>query len=127
MAEGTSGVAGRIRWLDVEEHRVLLVDLSYCPGSAVVNLIRNAEQVIRAQPPESTLVLVDFTGVAWDADLVALIKEVARLDQPHIIRSAWVGSEALSELWHAAIERVSKRKFHRFQTREEALRFLISA
>jgi hypothetical protein len=115
----------RIRWLETQGQRVLLVDLSYCSGETIGNLIRNAAQVIRAQPLESTLVLGDFTGVRWDSDLVALIKEVASLDQPHIKRSAWVGSEALSQLWHAAIERVSKRTFHRFETREEVLAFLL--
>ena len=116
---------GRIRWLETRGQKVLLLDLSYCSGDTLLSLIRNAALVIRAQPPQSTLVLADFTGVEWNADLVALIKKVASLDQPHIKRSAWVGSDALSQLWHAAIERVSKRTFHRFETREEALTFLL--
>jgi hypothetical protein len=116
---------GRIRWLETHGQKVLLVDLSYCSPESIANAIRNAGQVIRAQPLASTLVLADFTGVSWDPDLVSLIKEVAALDQPHVKRSAWVGSEALSQLWHAAIERVSRRAFHRFETRKEALRFLL--
>src|SRR5437868_2088151 len=115
----------RIRWLDVEGERVLLVDLSYCPHFKVEELIRNAGQVIRSQPLGSTLVLADFTQAEVDLRLVALIKEVAALDQPHVKGSAWVGGESLSELWHAAIERVSNRKFYRFETRGEALRFLL--
>ena len=128
MATGeTTGPAqqSRIRWLDTEGHRVLLVDLSYYSGVRIANVIRDAGQVIRAQPLASTLVLRDFTGVGLDSDLVVLFKEVAPLDQPHIKRSAWVGTESLSQLWHAAIEQVSKLTFQRFETREKALRFLV--
>jgi hypothetical protein len=116
---------GRIRWLETRGQQVLLLDLSYCSRDAITNLMRGAAQVIRAQPVTSTLVLADFTGIEWDADLVALVKELATLDQPHILRSAWVGSETLPQVWHAAIERVSNRTFHRCETREEALMFLL--
>src|SRR5438105_3653427 len=47
----------RIRWLETEGQRVLLVDLSYRSCSRVEDLIRNAGQVIRSQPLGSTLVL----------------------------------------------------------------------
>ena len=99
-AERTTGPSkqGRIRWLKTCGQQVLLLDLSYCSGDILLNLIRHAGQVIRAQSPRSTLVLADFTGVEWNADLVALVKGLATLDQPHVKRSAWVGSEALSQL-----------------------------
>jgi hypothetical protein len=115
-----------IQWIDGGGGKqVLLVDLSYSTLERAQALITQAGTIIRSAPPDSVLILADFTGVEFNSDLVALVKQVATVDRPHVKRSAWVGSESLSQVWLSAIERVSQRTFHRFDTREEALSFLV--
>jgi len=117
--------AGRIRWITHEGQEVLLVDLSYCSPQSIGSLVAQAGETIRSQPLGSVLVLADFTTVQFNPALFEKIKEVGALDRPHVKRSAWVGSQALSKAWFAAIRRMTQREFHRFETREEALTFLV--
>ena len=115
-----------IRWIEEGGTQVLLVDLSYSSAARATSLIDEAGHLIREAPPESVSVLVDFTGVKFTPDLVALIKKITTLDRGHVRSSAWVGSDNLSAISLASIERVSQRTFRQFQTRDEALKFLTS-
>ncbi len=105
--------------------QVLLLDFTNCSPEEVQAVSDEAEQVITSQPQKSVLVLADFSGAQFSRDAVTRLKEVTTCDRPFVKRAAWVHAENLPEVFYKAIKRFSQRDFPTFETREEALDFLI--
>jgi hypothetical protein len=77
------------------------------------------------QRPQSALVLIDLTGAKISRESVTHAKEITVFDRPYVKRAALVGAESLSNAFYEAIKRFSQREFPRFDTREEALDWLV--
>ncbi len=91
--------------------------------------MRNANEallLITAEPPKSVLILIDITIAAVTRESVSRAKEVTVLNRPYVKRAALVGAESLSNAFYEAIKRFSQREFPRFNTREEALDWLVA-
>jgi hypothetical protein len=69
-------------------------------------------------------VLVDLTGASFDKASMRTIKESAVFDKPYIKASAWIGSEALPEVFFDQLKSFSRREFPAFKTRMAALEWL---
>jgi hypothetical protein len=54
------------------------------------------------------------------------IKEVLVHDRPYVRKSAWVGTENLPRVFYEHFKTFSQRDFPTFQTRDEALEWLVS-
>jgi len=105
--------------------QILLIDFTNCTPEEVKSVSDEARRVITAQPPNSVLVLADFTGAQFSRDAVTRIKEVTTYDRPYVRRAAWVHSESLPKVFYDAIKAFSQREFPIFETCEEALEFLV--
>jgi hypothetical protein len=53
------------------------------------------------------------------------MKEAAVFDKPFIKKTAWVGAENLPDVFSESIRSFSRREFPSFETREEALAWLV--
>ena len=116
----------RVRFITHHGKRVLLIDSSNC---TLEQGIRNANEsllLVTAEPPKSVLILIDITGAAVSRESVARAKEVTVLNRPYVKRSALVGAESLPSAYYEAIKRFSQREFQQFNTREEALDWLVA-
>ena len=116
----------RVRFITHHGKRVLLIDSSNC---TLEQGIRNANEsllLVTAEPPKSVLILIDITGAAVSRESVARAKEVTVLNRPYVKRSALVGAESLPSAYYEAIKRFSQREFPQFNTREEALDWLVA-
>ena len=71
------------------------------------------------------LVLADFAEARFSRDAVARIKEVTTHDRPFVKRAAWVHTGNLPKVFYDAIKTFSQREFPTFETREQALEFLV--
>jgi hypothetical protein len=71
------------------------------------------------------LVLADFTGARFNKDAVTRIQEVTTVDAPYVRRAAWVGTETLPETYFKAIQTFSTREFIPFNSRAQALDWLV--
>ena len=116
----------RVRFITHHGKRVLRIDSSNC---TLEQGIRNANEsllLVTAEPPKSVLILIDITGAAVSRESVARAKEVTVLNRPYVKRSALVGAESLPSAYYEAIKRFSQREFPQFNTREEALDWLVA-
>lgn len=113
-----------LRWITHRGKTVLLLDFTQRSGERVKQLAREVQQVITSQPRASVLVLADFTGATFSDEATNQIATAAAADRPHVLRSAWVGTESFPEEWFNRIRDYSQRDIRRFATREEALEFL---
>lgn len=115
----------RVRYVTHQGKAILLIDLSGCKPTEMIDVFDSVEEIVTAQPPQSVLTLADFGGAEFDRDAVTRMKEVAVMDRPHVRRAALVGTEDLPKVYHKALETFSVRDFPMFKTREEAMEWLV--
>jgi hypothetical protein len=85
----------RIRSIDHQDKKILLVDLSNCSADEVEEIVRRVPDYITVQPRGSVPVLTDFSGAAFDRDALRAMKETAVFDKPFVKKSALIGTESL--------------------------------
>jgi hypothetical protein len=114
----------RIRSIDHQDKKILLVDLSNCSANEVEEIVRRVPDYVTVQPLGSVLVLTDFTGAVFDRDAVLAVKETAVFDKPFVKKSALIGTEDLPASFYDELKNYSRRELLMFKTREEALDWL---
>lgn len=117
----------RVRFLDHKGKKIFLVDCSNCSAEELEKVVPVALPLLMAEPRESVLLLVDFSGTQFDRRVIERLKPVLVMDRPHLKRSAWVGAENLPKVFHEHLKSFSQRDLPIFKTREEALDWLVSA
>jgi hypothetical protein len=125
MTQQRRPTTDRIRFITHQRKQVLLVDLTNCRPSEVREIVQAIPEVVTAQPRGSVLVLSDFTGASFDEEAVRTMKETAVFDKPFIKKTAWAGARSLSEVFSNSVKSFSRREFPSFETREEALAWLV--
>jgi hypothetical protein len=119
-------VPDRIRSINYESKKILLVDFSDCPANEVEEIARAVPEYVTVNPPSSVLVLTDFTGAAFDRDALLAMKETAVFDKPFVKKSALIGTEDLPVSFYDELKSFSRRELLTFKTREEALAWLVA-
>jgi hypothetical protein len=117
-------VQDRIRFINHEAKKILLVDFSNCPANEVEEIARAVPDYVTVNPHGSVLVLTDFTGAAFDRDAIRAMKETAVFDKPYVKKSALIGTEDLPASFYDELKTFSRRDLLIFKTREDALDWL---
>ncbi len=115
----------RIRFIAHEGKEILLVDLSKCSAGEVEEILRQVPDVVTARPLGSVLIFSDFTGASFDREAIRVMKETAVFDKPYVKKTAWVGAESFPPEFHKSLSSFSGRKFPVFETRDDALAWLV--
>jgi hypothetical protein len=115
----------RIGFITHHKKQILLVDLSNCSGAQVEKIVRAVPELVTTRPRDSVLILTDFTGASFNEDAIRAMKEAAVFDKPYVKKSAWVGAEDFPEVFSKSMKSFSRREFPSFETREEALTWLV--
>ena len=115
----------RIRFIDHQGKKILLVDFLNCPAHEVEKIARAAPDFITVQPRGSVLVPTDLTGAAFDPDALRAMKEIAVFDKPFVKKSALIGTENFPMEFYEQLKSFSRRELLIFKSREEALAWLV--
>ena len=115
----------RIRFIDHRGKRILLVDCTDCNPRQVMAISDLLPSYVTSEPRGSLLILADFTGAQVDRATVESIKKSAVYDRPHLKRSAWVVKDNIPQVFMNAIRSFSVRELPTFQTREQAMSYLV--
>jgi hypothetical protein len=115
----------RVRFTTHRGKEILLVDLTNCSAEEVIELLSEVQRMVTGQSHNSVLALGDLTGAEFSRAAVTRMKEVAVFDRPYVKRTAFVGAESLPQVFYQALKTFSQREFLRFETREEALDWLV--
>ena len=124
-AERKLALTDRIRFITHHSKQILLVDLSNCSGAEVERIVRAVPELVTTRPRDSVLILSDFTGASFNEDALRAMKEAAVFDKPYVKKSAWVGAEDFPKVISESMKSFSRREFPSFETREEALTWLV--
>ena len=79
---------------------------------------------VRSQPEKSVLTLTIAGGSSFGAETIARLKDLARDNAPYVKAGAIVGVTGLYKVVFNAVSMFSRRRFHLFETVEEAMDFL---
>jgi hypothetical protein len=116
----------RIRYISHKGKQILLVDITNCSAEEMMKLAQIVPSYLADEPPSSVLLLADFSGSKFDKAAFETLKQATVLDRPHLKRSAWVGTDALPKVFYENLKAFSQRDLPIFNTREEALEFLVT-
>jgi hypothetical protein len=116
----------RIRFIEHKGKQILLADCSHCSAEELEIMSRLVPSYVTAEPKGSVLLLADFTGAHFDRSAIERLKQDIVVDRPHLKRSAWVGAEALPQVFYQHLKTFSQRDLPTFKTREDAMDWLVS-
>jgi len=115
----------RVRFLTHQGKQVLLVDYTNCTRQTLLDILKERERIVMAQPKGSVLLLVDATGAEFSKDTVEEVKKVAVRERDRVKRSALVGEETIPKVFVDSVRTFSARDYHTFPSREAALDWLV--
>jgi hypothetical protein len=116
----------RVQFIEVEGGRVLeIVYAGLRTQSELERVAEEASAAMRAEPPGSVLALVDLTGVRYSLRAARVLSEQAVANAPRIRARALVGLHPVARAALGEVARLTDRPMKAFDTREEALRWLV--
>ncbi len=115
----------RLQFVKHKGQMIYVIDFSRCSSKEMMVLLDLVRADISRHAPGSVLTLADFTGAHFDKNVAMHMKEVLTLDRPYVKRSAWVGTESVPHVYYENFKTFSQRDFSTFQTREEAMDWLV--
>jgi hypothetical protein len=118
--------AGRVRFLRHAGRQVLFIDYSHSDVAMLKAVAEEGHRMISRERPGSVLTLNDVTGTVFDKESVAVLQQKVAANAVYVRRAAVVGISGLQRLIYEGVQAFSKRRIPNFQTREEALSWLIN-
>ena len=115
----------RIRFIEHKSKRILLLDFSHANAHEMQLLLEHVRITVAQHAHESVVTLADFTGATLDHAVATRIKEVLTLDRPFVKKTAWIGTENIPHAFLESFHNFSRREIVTFQTREEAMDWLV--
>ncbi len=125
MTDKVANLDERLRFIKHKGHAIYLIDFSHCSTKEMLLLLDLVRADVARHEPGSVLTLADFTGAEVDKNVATRIKEVLVLDRPYVKKSAWLGTESLPHIFYEHFKDFSRRDLPTFQTREEAMDWLV--
>ena len=116
----------RIVFLTFRNQHVLLADCSDCSPEELAAVVDEVPKYVTQHPHGSLLVLGDFSRSKFTKETVEHLKIAAVFDRPHIKKAAWVLTQNLPKALYESVLSFSGREIPTFETREEALEYLVA-
>lgn len=118
-------VEERLRFVKHKGHAIFMIDFSHCAKKELLFLLEQIKNIVARHAHGSLLTLADFTGAQIDKKVFTRMKEVLVLDRPYVKKSAWVGGESVPQVFYEHVKSFSQRDLPVFNTREEAMDWLV--
>ena len=88
-------------------------------------VIEECAKSVRSRPDKSVVTLTIVSGGKFNMQVVDKLKELTRGNEAYVKKAAVVGIEGMYKIVMTAVSIFSKRDFKLFDTREEAIKYLI--
>ena len=116
---------GRVRFLEHQGKRVLFINYSHCDVAMLKAVAEEGHRVIAREAPNSVLTLNDVTGTTFDKESVGVLQAKVAANAPYVRRAAVIGISGLQRLIYEGVRAFTKRRLHLFESRQEALDWLV--
>jgi len=125
LISNDDNVHERLCFVKHKGHAIFLIDFSHCKPKEMLLLLDQVRADVARHAPGSVLTLADFSGAHIDKRVATKIKEILVLDRPYVKKSAWVGTDSLPHVFYENFKSFSQRDIPTFETREEAMEWLV--
>jgi hypothetical protein len=116
----------RLHFMTYKGKIILIEDFSDMkPGEVFMQALDEAGKMIRSQPEHSVLAVFDATNSHFNNEILEAMKAFTQANTPYIKAATVVGITGLLKIALKSISKFSGREFHLFDTREEAMEWLI--
>jgi hypothetical protein len=115
----------RIHFVEHNGKQILLIDFSHATAMQMQLILEMVRITVAQHARESLLTLADMTEATVDHAVAMKIKEVLTLDRPFVKKGAWVGAEKIPRAFLENFHNFSQRDIVTFNTREEAMDWLV--
>jgi hypothetical protein len=115
----------RISFFQHKGKSVMFIDFSHCQPKDVLPLLNQIQMTVARHERNSVLILTDMTDAHIDRTGAQRMKEVLVLDTPYVKRSAWLGIQSIPKAFIDNFKSFSHRELTFFDTREQALEWLV--
>lgn len=116
---------GRVRFIEHQGKRILFINYSHCDVAMLKAVAEEGHRVIALEPLNSVLTLNDVTGTTFDKESVALLQAKVAANAPYVRRAAVIGISGLQRLIYEGVKAFSRRRLPLFESRQEALAWLV--
>ena len=117
----------RNEFITYQGKTILFEDFSnLSPGPEMFETIATAQQIVTRQPPKSVLVLLDATGVHFDADTLAAFKQSVLANKPFVKCAVVFGVSGLLNIALNAVSNIAGENFKSFPDKTSALEYLFN-
>ncbi len=115
----------RLAFITSQSKQILLIDVSGCSAAEVETIYRAVPELVTTRPPASVLILCDCTGASLNLDAIRAVKETTVFNKAYVQKSAVVGVNSLPPGFFEDVKSFSSREFPTFETRAEAIAWLV--
>lgn len=112
-------------WIEHKGKQILYIKYAGLPPEAMLDLIRQATQMIVDAKTDEVLSLTDVSGCYLNQEFVNLSKEQSRISLPLTKKAAIVGVAGLKKILLNAVNKFSPKPRVSFDTLEEARDWLV--
>ncbi|MHB8088447.1 MAG: SpoIIAA family protein [Anaerolineaceae bacterium] len=117
---------GSTQTLSYKGKSIVLADVSKSGPEEAARVFDEAIQVITKLPLKSVLLITDSTDAKYNQDTSNVTKRFSSTISPHILGSAVVGADNLKKVMVSTLRLLTKRDIRTFDTREQAMDWLVS-
>jgi hypothetical protein len=117
----------RIYFVEHKGKQILNFDFSHATAQQMQLLLEHIRITVAQHARESLLTFADYTGATVDHAVATKIKEVLTLDRPFVRKTAWIGTENIPRAFMESFHNFSQREIATFNTREEAMDWLVES
>jgi hypothetical protein len=116
----------RISFVEHRGKKIIVMDFTNLrPGDEFVSGIAEAKAWFASQPPKSALSLLDATGAIYNMDVIGVLKDFAKHNEPYVKASSIVGVEGLLNIGLMAVSKFTGRTFQTFKDHPSAMDWLV--
>jgi hypothetical protein len=114
----------RAQFVEYKGKKIFVLDFTDCQSSEMPAFIDECAHQVQAQPKKSVYTITISTGAKFDSDVVGKLKLLTRDNEPHVIKSAVVGTSGMQQVLLMIVSNFSNRKFELFDSVEQAKEFI---
>ena len=105
---------------------IVLVNLAKCSPQSTFTILDEAAAVIAKQPQKSALIMTDSTDATYNMEVSNAMKAFSSKNTPYVKGSAVIGADNVRKILVTAIRVATKRDIRTFDSREQAMDWLVS-
>ena len=116
----------RSRWVEHNGRKIFYQDFSnlFYNVEFIKDELDSVQEVVLSEPPNSVLVLSDFTNTEISGDLMGVLNQASRATKPYILKTAVLGVTGIKRTFGDLLSRITGQPLSYFSSETDAMEWL---